>query len=70
MNIERILNFIDKQTRCYERKIIEITELKEKEKRCLSEKERRELKYYLGRKDECIKIKCFIEKEGVKDESN
>lgn len=62
--VEKIINFIDKQLRCYERKITKITEVKVNEKRCLSEKERREIKYYVGRKDECIKIKQFIEREG------
>lgn len=62
--IDKIINFIHKQLRCYERKITKITEVKVNEKRCLSEKERREIKYYVGRKDECIKIKQFIEREG------
>ena len=61
MSIEKILNFIDKQIRCYDRKIKKIVSLKKEEKRCLSEKERRNVKYYVGKRDECKKIKSYIE---------
>lgn len=60
MKVEKILNFIDKQIRCYDRKIKNITKIKKEEKRCLSERERRDLKYIIGKKDECLKIKQYI----------
>lgn len=60
MEVQKILNFIDKQIRCYDRKIENITKIKTEEKRCLSEKERRDIKYLIGKKDECLIIKRYI----------
>ena len=65
------ISYLDKQIRCYERKINDILELKN-QGRYLTAKERKQLKYELGRKDECVKMKNhlinlvgnFIKKEG------
>lgn len=54
------LNYLDKQIRCYDRKINGITLPIKKEKRSLSENERRQLKYYKGRRDECVKMKWHL----------
>lgn len=60
MESEKILNFINKQIKCHDREIENITKMKEEEKRCLSERERRNIKYLIGRKDECEIIKGYI----------
>lgn len=57
----KIIKFIDKQIRCYVKKISEIVTLKEIQNRALKEKERRFLKYLIGKKEECNKIKNKIE---------
>lgn len=51
--------YLDAQIRCYNRKINNILGLK-KQGRCLTEKERRQLKYEIGRKDECVKMKNHL----------
>lgn len=51
---KKVENFIEKQRRCYERKISKIIEIKKE--RNLKDLERRVLKYYIGKKDECEKI--------------
>lgn len=55
------ISYLDKQIRCYERKINDILELK-KHRRYLTAKERKQLKYELGRKDECAKMKNHLTK--------
>lgn len=53
--------YLDKQIRCYERKINDILELKN-QGRYLTAKERKQLKYEVGRKDECVKMKNHLMK--------
>lgn len=55
------ISYLDKQIRCYERKINDILELKN-QGRYLTAKERKQLKYELGRKDECVKMKNHLTK--------
>lgn len=57
---KRTVIFIDSQIRCFDRKIKNILSIK-KERR-LSERERRTIKYLVGKKDECEKIKSKINK--------
>ena len=57
---KRTIIFIDSQIRCFDRKIKEILSIKKE--RCLSERERRYIKYLVGKKDECEKIKSKINK--------
>ena len=70
MKIQKVLSFIDKQIRCYDRKIANITKLKKEEKRCLTEKERREIKFLVGRKEECKRIKSYIEINSLVENQN
>lgn len=55
------ITYLDKQIRCYERKINDILELKN-QGRYLTAKERKQLKYEVGRKDECVKMKNHLMK--------
>ena len=53
------IRYLDKQIRCYDRKINNILELKN-QGRNLTSKEKKQLKYELGRKDECVKMKNHL----------
>lgn len=55
------ITYLNKQIRCYERKINDILELKN-QGRYLTAKERKQLKYEVGRKDECVKMKNHLMK--------
>lgn len=63
---KRTIIFIDAQIRCFDRKIRNILSMKKE--RGLFGRERREIKYLVGKKDECEKIKNKINKLGGNNE--